>query len=146
MPLKRSLLFALCLTLSGAAVAHQSVKNPAVKARMDGMGKINVAMKSLAQMAKGAAPYKQATADSALQVIIKQSGTVPDLFRDPQDDPKSESLPAIWLDFGDFTQKAKDMRRAAQKATGQVKDQASLRAAMGEIGVTCKACHDSYRK
>lgn len=146
MPLKRPLLIALCLTLSGAALAHQNVKNPAVKARMDGMVKINAAMKSLAQMAKGAAPYKQATADNALKVIIIQSGKVPNLFRDQQDDPKSESLPAIWSDFGDFTQKAKDMERAAQKATGQVKDQASLRAAMREIGVTCKACHDSYRE
>jgi len=146
MPLKRSIFFALCLILSGAAFAHQSVKNPAVKARMDGMVTIKDAMKNLAQMAKGAAPYQQATADKALEAIIEQSNKVPDLFRDRQDDPVSEALPAIWSDFDDFTKKAKALQQAAEKASRAVTDQASLRSAMREIGVTCKACHDSYRK
>ncbi|TLP47223.1 cytochrome c [Cohaesibacter sp. CAU 1516] len=146
MPLKRSIFFALCLTLSGAALAHQSVKNPAVKARMDGMVTINAAMKNLAQMAKGAAPYQQTTTDSAFKAIIEQSSKVPELFRSRQDDPVSEALPAIWSDFDVFSNKAKALQQAAEKASSAVTDQASLRSAMRAIGVTCKACHDSYRK
>ena len=129
-----------------SASAHQGVRNPAVKARMDAMVGINDAMQTIAHMAKGGSPFNQSEAKSAVAEIARLAGVMPDLFRDRQDDPKSEALSVIWDDFDDFVQKSMDMQHAAFNASGLISDAESLTLVIREIGVTCKACHSDYRK
>ena len=136
-----------CLTLVAvAAFAHSGVKNPAVMKRMNAMSAVGDATKVLGEMAKGATAFDAAAADAALAVIAAKAAEVPALFEAAETDPKSEALPAIWEDYGDFTAKAKAMEVAAQAAQGTLVAQADVRGALAAVGETCKGCHKSYRK
>lgn len=56
----------------------------------------------------------------------------------------SRAKPEIWSDAAGFAQKFDDMADASA-ALMDVADLEGLRAGMGALGGTCKACHESYR-
>lgn len=137
---------AITLTLAVTpALAHDDVKNPAVKARMMAMEAIGGGMKTLAGMAKGEMAFDSAKAEAAMATIAAEGMKVPALFEANETDPKSEALPPIWENWDDFVKKSEDMVMAA-KGNADLPDQASLGAALGKVGGTCKACHSDYRK
>ncbi len=133
----------LCAT---AVLAHQGVQNPAVKTRMDAMSAIGVQMKVLGDMAKGKTTFDANAAQLAASGIADHAAKVPALFEAPETDPKSEALPAIWDNFGDFTRISADLEAAATQAASSMATAGDLAQAMATIGATCSACHKSYRK
>jgi len=58
------------------------------------------------------------------------------------------SKPEVWSDAAGFKQKheALETHIAALSAAADTGDIAKLRAAVGAVGASCKACHDAYRK
>ena len=136
----------MTLGLAGAAIAHSGVKNAAVKARMDAMSAIGAQMKTLGQMAKGAAAFDRDEARSAAAIIAKHAAATPVLFEANEDDPKSEAKPAIWLDFADFTAKSDDLKGVALKLSKSIGSAQDLGPAMKSLGDACKACHKTYRE
>lgn len=139
-------LLALLLTVAGAAMAHNGVKNPAVMARMDAMSAIGAATKVLGQMARGSLAFDVDRARMAAQDIAKHAAETPALFRAKEDDPKSEALPVIWETFDDFTAKSKDLEDVAKALAASVASVDDVRGAMKGLGDTCKACHQDYRQ
>lgn len=135
---------ALTLTLS-PALAHDDVKNPAVKARMAAMEAVGGGMKTLAGMAKGEMAFDSAKAEAAMATIASEGMKVPALFEANETDPKTEALPAIWENWSDFVVKSEDMVSAAKSVTS-LPDLATLQGSLGKVGGTCKACHSDYRK
>lgn len=137
----------VCLALGSAtaALAHEGVQNPAVKARMDGMSAIANNMKTLGQMAKGSSAFHAETARSAAAEIARHAAATPDLFEANETDPKSEARPEIWVRFDDFTAKAVELETIATGAAQSIREPADLRATMGTLGASCKACHSDYR-
>lgn len=134
----------LILTIAaGTAIAHAEVQNPVVKARMEAMKAIGGNMKTISQMAKGEMDFDAAKAGDATAAIADTAAKVPTLFEAPETDPEAEAKPAIWEDFDDFTKKAMATEAAARAADTSSLD--ALRASLGQIGGTCKACHDDYR-
>lgn len=129
--------------LSFAAVAHSGVESQAVAARMESMKTIGGAMKTLGSMAKGTVEFDATTAQAAIDAIAVQSGKIPELFEVQETDPMSEAKPEIWTNWDDFTSKAMALNAAAQATT--ITDAASIGAAMGAIGGSCKGCHTDYR-
>ena len=69
-----------------------------------------------------------------------QAGTGPDIG-------KTGAKPAIWQHPGDFTAKLTAFQRAAKTfaSVSAGGDAAAAKAAYGDLGKTCKACHDTYR-
>lgn len=61
---------------------------------------------------------------------------------------KTEARPEIWQKPEDFAAKRNAFQQAAQRfnAAAQTNDLAAIRAAHGELGKSCKACHDLYRE
>lgn len=129
--------------IATATLAHAEVTNPAVKARMDAMGAIGGSMKTLGGMAKGSMEFDAAQAQAAIDTIAENAAMVPALFEANETDPESEAAPAIWTNWDDFLMKSNALTTAAQGVT--ITDQASIGAAMGAIGGTCKACHSDYK-
>lgn len=146
MTLRKSILILALTMITGTSLAHQGVKNPAVKARMDSMSAIKAEMKLISDMAKGLVAFEVTTAREAASEVARHGRKTPDLFRDRQDDPVSEALPSIWETYSDFVEKSTDMEKAASKAARDINDLTSLRASLADIGRTCKACHSDYRK
>ncbi|SMR81889.1 Cytochrome c556 [Aliiroseovarius halocynthiae] len=135
---------ALSTSVAGA-IAHADATNPAVIKRMEAMKAIGGSMKTLAGMAKGEMAFDAAKANAAVATISEQGMMVPALFEANETDPETEALPAIWENWDDFVKKSDDMVMAA-KGVPEIADQGAIGAALGQIGGTCKACHDDYRK
>ncbi|WP_343080608.1 cytochrome c [Ostreiculturibacter nitratireducens] len=135
---------ALILALSaGVAIAKEEAQNPAVKARQNAMETIAANVKVLGDMAGGKAEFDEAKAAEAAAVVAATALTVPGLFEAEEDDPASEALPDIWMDFADFTTKSDAVVAAAQAIdTSSV---SGLQAGMGALGGACKSCHTAYR-
>lgn len=128
------------------AAAHEGVRNPAVKARMDAMSEIAKNTKVLGSMAKGERAFDQQTAIAAARAIASGARETPALFRVEEDDPVSEAKPAIWQNFAQFEAKSLAMEKAAQDAAESIRAPEDLPVALAAIGASCKSCHESYRE
>ena len=144
--MKRSLTLCVICLVASAAFAHEGVKNPAVKARMDSMSAIADNMKTLGTMAKGQIDFDAAIARAAATKIAGHAAETPTLFEPQETDPKSEALPAIWANFDDFSVKARELETIAQNVSVTLSTPDDLKAALGQMGATCKSCHSAYRE
>ncbi|WP_299923780.1 cytochrome c [uncultured Pelagimonas sp.] len=143
---KRIVVFLVAACLGSVALAHGGVKNAAVMARMEAMKSIGDAMKVMGTMAKGKTDFNAATARAAAADVARFAAQTPALFKAPEDDPKTEALPAIWERFEDFTTKAQETERLAHGLAQTVETKADLDAGLMLLGASCKACHKEYRK
>lgn len=132
----------LAIGAAGAALAHQGATG-VVKARMDGMGVQQTAMKTLGAMARGQADFDANAAAAAFAAVAEAGRHVPAQFEVQDLSSPSEALPAIWENWDDFVAKSAAMVRAADLAPA---DLAELRAGLGAVGQTCSACHEVYRE
>lgn len=135
---------AAALTLSvGAAAAKDGVTNPVVKERMDLMQTIRVNTGTLGDMAGGKTAFDAAKATEAKAALAAAAGQIVARFTPEEDDPVAEGRPEIWMMFDDFTKKAEALVTAAEAVDVASLD--GIKAGMGAIGGTCKACHEAYR-
>lgn len=133
-------LVAATATLAYAADAT----NPPVKARQEAMETIGENMKLISEMAKGERAFDAAAASDAAATIAETAETVPTLFEERADDPESTAKPAIWEDYGAFTEKVEALEAAAGAA--EMGSLEALQGSLMEIGKTCKSCHDDFRE
>ncbi|WP_171169642.1 cytochrome c [Ruegeria sp. HKCCA0370] len=139
----------LSVAIIGSAIAHES-ENPAVKARTSIMQLYSFNLGTLGGMAKGEVEYDAEAATRAANNLvvltqIDQAAMWP-AGSDNASDPSTRALPAIWENFPDVSAKGQAMAEAAvamQAAAGQDVD--ALKAAMGDLGGSCSACHKAYR-
>ena len=152
----------LALATATTSLAHDGVKDPDVKARMDAMSQIGAQTKVLGQMVKGATAFDTDTARAAAGAIATEAAKIPALFETQADDPASEALPAIWEDWQRFEQLARrleaDAAALAEAANGSLgadssstagsgtgRDPSSPQTAFLRLAKTCNACHTSFR-
>jgi cytochrome c556 len=113
---------------------------------MEAIGKASKAIKR----ALDASPADLATVRSNAAKIADLSqkaggwfhaGTGPDVA-------KTGAKPEIWQNEQDFTGKLGDFQKAATafNAVAAGSDVDSIKASFGDLGKSCKACHDKYRK
>jgi cytochrome c556 len=120
-----------------------------MKERHQNYEKIGDAMKVISRELKGDSPdlaQVRANADviAALAPQVKTwfpEGTGPDAG-------KTHAKVEIWQKPEDFAAKARDFETAASafKTAAQGNDVEAIRAAQGNLGKSCKACHDVYRE
>ena len=119
-----------------------------MKERHENYEKIGDAMKLLGRELKADQPdlAKVREAAGTINTLAPQvpgwfpAGTGPDVG-------KTDALAEIWQKPDDFAAKAKDFQAAALafNAAAQANDVSAIRAAHGNLGKSCKACHDLYR-
>jgi cytochrome c556 len=144
--IKRPLATATFLLAAAAAFAHQGVQNEAVKARMHSMTLLDKDLKMLISMAKGELPMDAPAAQEAIYRIETGTPDITVLFKAPENDPKSEALPAIWDEFDRFAALTRDLEQAAATAAPTIQDRPTLAQAIANIGGACRACHKRYRE
>ena len=116
--------------------------------RHEGMEEIGDAFKVLGRETKADAPNLEAVRTSAATVARLAPevsrwfppGTGPDVG-------KTRAKAEIWQKPEDFAAKTRSFQAAARAFDGAARagDVATIKASFGELGKTCKACHDSYR-
>jgi cytochrome c556 len=135
------------VTPAGQPVSKQDAAK-LMHERHEGMEAIGKATKTLGRELKGDSPdlaAVRAAAAKIAELAPKTSGWFP-----PGTGPdagKTEAKALIWQKPGDFAVKTRDfqMAAAALNTVAQGSDVAAMKAAFGDLGKSCKACHDPSR-
>lgn len=120
-----------------------------IKDRHDKYHQIGDAMKQ-AKRGLDADPADLATVRTSAATIAGLAPQVPSWFpkgTGNDSNPKTGAKPEIWQKADVFAAKAKDFNAAAQAfdAAAKGSDVAATKTAFGNLGKSCKACHDEFR-
>ena len=106
-------------------------------------------MGPLGGMAKGAIPYDQDVMQTNALRMKQLAEMLPDyLATDTRKfDVNTEAKDSIWENFSDVEKKAMALKDAALnlEQIAQAGDESAYREAIGNVGSTCKGCHDDYK-
>jgi len=151
MPKPATAIAAAALTLStftGLAFAHSGATG-VVRERMDLMEDIADSMKQVGAMVRGKAAFDAEAVRAAADRVADHAGRMTDMFPQGSAGGASEALPAIWEDWDGFTDLAGELETKAG-ALSDVAENAQgvddIRAHFAEMGRTCAACHEDFRK
>lgn len=102
----------------------------------------------VAAMASGRAPFDAAAAQANADLVVTLSKLPYAGFIDGTSSGDTKAKPEIWSERDKFNAAAGKMQEEVVKLSAAAKtgnfDQ--VKAAVGEVGKSCKACHDNYRK
>ena len=133
--------------LPAAAVSGEQAKK-VMHDRHENYEKFGDAMKAITRETKAGSPDLAAIRTNA--ATFTQLGPQMLSWFPPGSGPeagKTDAKAEIWQKPEDFTAKARAFSAAATtfQAAAQGNDVAAIRAAHGNLGKSCKACHDLYR-
>ncbi|MCW5636300.1 MAG: cytochrome c [Rubrivivax sp.] len=147
----RSLLAALAVAaaaVSMPAAAQFQKPEDAVKYRQSAMFVMANHFGRIGAMVQGRAPYDAATATANAEVVATMS-RLPfvGFVEGTASTEKGKASAAIWTKRADFDAGAKKMQDEVAKllAAAKTNNLDNIKAAFGEVGKSCKGCHDDYR-
>lgn len=104
----------------------------------------------LGAMAKGKIEYDTDLMQTNAMRMEQLAGMLSDYLRvDTSNyDLDSDAKASIWQNFDDVQSKITDLKQAAANLqnVAQSGDESKFRQAIGNVGSTCKSCHDDYKK
>ena len=139
---------ALALGAIALPAAAQVKPETLVKQRQSAMTLIGKYWGPLGAMAQGKAPYNADT-------VARNAGFLAALVQMPWDgfdastkDVKSAALPAIWSDAAKFKSAQENAQKAIAALAAATKggNEATVKAALGDVGKTCGGCHNDFRQ
>ena len=118
-----------------------------MKSRHDGMHAIGDATKAIHRALGGSPDLPTVRVNAAKIAELSQQASVWFPAGTGPDVAKTRAKPDIWQSSEDFGSKLRTFQRAAAafNAAARGNDVAAMNARFGDLGGTCKACHDKYR-
>jgi len=150
----RGLAAAIALALLATPMAAQSQKAPPSKAertieyRQAALTLLGWNIGPIAGMVKGEIPWDQKAVEMHAMRLAQVAPMIAEGFpADSQTGAPTDAKPEIWKNMDDFKAKARDLEVATAKLaeTAKTGDRKAIGAGLGEVGGTCKACHEKYR-
>ena len=148
---KLSILAAIaCVTLaplwSTPAAAQFAKAEDAIKYRQSAFTLMSSHFGRMQSVVKGQAPFDAAQIKANVEVL-KTLSALPWAGFGPGTEGGA-ALPKVWSDAEGFKQKREQMEEGIAKlsAAADAGDLDKLRVAFGDVGASCKACHDGFRK
>ena len=147
--MNRLALFALaaaCAALSVPAAAQFAKPEDAVKYRQSAMFMQSQHFGRIAAMANGRVPYDQASAVANAEIVAMVS-QLPWSGAYAPGTEGGKAKAEIWKEPAKFKEHSDKLVADTAKllATAKTGNLEALKAAVGSVGGTCKACHDSFR-
>ena len=140
----RTILIIGVLAVGMTSVVAQS--DP-IAARKDTMKQIARANGEVGKISKGEAPFKLETVQAALKTMQDASKAMPALYPDTaKTGGETRALPKIWETKADFNASFEKFGKDAAAASTKIVDEASFKAAYGDVLKNCDSCHDTYRQ
>ena len=148
--MNRLALFALaaaCVALSVPAAAQFAKPEDAVKYRQSAMFMQSQHFGRIAAMANGRVPYDQASAVANAEIVAMVS-QLPWSGAYAPGTEGGKAKAEIWKEPAKFKEHSDKLVADTAKllATAKTGNLEALKAAVGSVGGTCKACHDSFRR
>lgn len=136
--------------LAVALPAHAQFAKPedAIKYRQSAMFLMNQHAGRLGAMVQGKVPWDGAQAAGNAELVATLAKLPWPAFVAGSDKGDTRAKPDIWSDNAKFTANAQKLQEETAKLVAAAKsgDQAATKAVFGEVGRTCKGCHDQFRK
>lgn len=131
---------------SQTAQAQFAKPEDAIKYRQSAFTLISSHFGRMQPTVKGATPY-DAAAIKANVDLLKTLSTLPWAAFTQGSQASSGAKPEVWSDAAGFKQAQQKFEAAVVKLSDESGsgDLEKLRAVFGDVGASCKACHDSYR-
>ncbi|GAB3277485.1 c-type cytochrome [Parahaliea aestuarii] len=151
--LRHSLIAAIGLSATIAAplaISHFDDKEPMQSSRQSYFALVAASFGPIGAMVKGDMPWDEA----ALKSYAGDLENLTELnalrfFAAGSEKGTTRAKPEIWSNMQDFSDKYAALQQAAEQLEEVVDDSAGDRKAVaqafGEVGQTCKACHDDYK-
>lgn len=145
----RIALAAAVVATIGTASAQQGPKpEDEIRYRQSVMNVIGRAMGPMGAMAQGKAPFNAAVAQKN-SALVDTLLTLPWNSFGPGTDKgaRNKADAKIWKDAAGFKQSAEAAQKAVANLAAAARggEEAKFKAAFGEVGKACKACHDDFR-
>jgi cytochrome c556 len=137
---------AILLVLGATLAVGQGAGQSAITQRKDVMKSNGAAVKTLADMTKGAAPFDLANAQTALRDLQANAAKLKDLFPDDSKMGETNALPVAWEKKADVASRLDKLAADAAALSVAVKDEATLKAEFPKLPSNCVNCHKEYRK
>lgn len=134
--------------VAGLAVAASAVhaQQDAIAKRKEMMKTVGASAKLSNEMIKGDKPYDAKAAAEAMTKIAGHADFTTSFPKGTETGGETTAAPKIWESTSDFEAKHKELVSAAAKAASEAeKGPDAFKAAFGDVGKTCKSCHDLYR-
>lgn len=137
-----SLAMGIAVAVSGVSVAQDMIAK-----RKEYMKAVGGAAKASNEMIKGEKPYDAKVAADGMTKIASGWGEFVKQFpKGTETGGETTASPKVWENPQDFDTKGKGMAAAASKAAAEAaKGADAFKAAFGDVGKTCKGCHEIYR-
>jgi cytochrome c556 len=140
------------LSSAATVIADDGPHDKAIKARQAMFQTYAFSTGLLGAMAKEEIPYDaeiamEAAANLEAAANFGQSQFWPQgSDNETEGNAKNRALPVIWETFPDIVEKADQLKEAAAAMAAVAGDGLdALQGAMGDVGGSCKACHDDFR-
>ena len=145
--MSRDRMRALVVVIVAALAVGAASSTDTIKDRQQAMKDVGGAMQKLAAIAKNEVAFDTEVVRLNAGTIAEALKQSADLF--PEGSEKGEvetwAQPEIWSNLADFAKKL-EMAEAEAVALQSVDAEAAFRPALGKLGDTCKACHQTYRR
>lgn len=144
--------FALALTLGLSApfFAHAQFQKPedAIKYRQAAFTLMGTHFGRIAGMAQGKIPFDAKIAQANADVLATVVNLPYTAFGEGTDLGDTKAKPAIWKEMPKFKELAEKMQTEVGKlqAATKTSNLDQIKIAVGDVGKSCKACHDNYRE
>lgn len=132
---------------SAVALAHGGATG-IVKERMDGMVVLRQSMKALAAVVRDEKDDVAIVRSAAQAIVIHSSDALTRLFPEGSLSKASEAKIEIWSDWREFKSLADELGRHAEELVlidNLSANKQAVERLFGEIGQTCKSCHEKFR-
>lgn len=130
-----------------AANADEMTDNATVENRKMLMDGIGGAMGTLGCYMKGQCDLPDPVLRNLANGIAFAADAAPGAFEasTPDATVKTTANEKIWSDWDGFAKRFPEMKEAALNLAAAAGDKSAMGAAMGNLGKSCKGCHDEYR-
>jgi cytochrome c556 len=138
---------ALAAASASLALAQQKPEEE-IRYRQSVMNVIGRAMGPMGAMAQGKAPFNAAAAQKNAALVDTMLGLPWESFGAGTDKgAPTKADPKIWKEAAKFRQAAEGTQKAVANLVVAAKsgDEGKFKAAFGEVGKSCKGCHDDFR-
>ena len=135
-------------TIALPAAAQFAKPEDAIKYRKAALTVMATHFGRVAAMANGRVPFDAKVAADNAEIATMVSKLPFAGFVDGSDKGDTKAEPKIWVEKDKFNAAATTMQEAMAKLNVAAKGGSldAIKAATGDVGKACKACHDSYRK
>ncbi|WP_404426004.1 c-type cytochrome [Thalassospira australica] len=138
---------ALGLGTFGSAQADEAMDNETVQTRQMLMDGIGGAMGTLGCYMKDECDLPDGVIRNLANGIAFSASAAPAAFEPNTTDAsvKTTAKPDVWTNWDDFSGRFPVLQEAAMNLAAAAGDKGAMGAALGELGKSCKGCHDEYR-